>query len=329
MATDQESATVQETTRSNDQAVPGDLQKLIVELKDKIGLLKMQLKPIVQKYHNGEIQTSKGVSFLEVKYQVMLQYVTQLAFYVHMKLSGKKLEGHPVVESLVELRVVLEKMKPIESKLKYQIDKLIRAAVIGTQKQEDPTKTDEITAVANDPLAFKPNPSNLLARDDQEEDEEDEDEDTTTKKTGVYRPPKLAPVVYNEKSEKLSKREKDEERMRERSSRSRVMQDLMAEMQDAPEEADVHGGVHEESGAGDSLDRFIKEKDRYEEDNYVRLVTTRKEKRRRNAKNNLRFDNEFDNLNDFSNLIGIKDVEEQENERFRNVLSRKKMRIRK
>lgn len=123
----------------------------------------------------------------------------------------------------------------------------------------------------------------------------------------------------------------------------------MAEMQDAPEEADVHGGVHEESGAGDSLDRFIKEKDRYEEDNYVRLVTTRKEKRRRNAKNNLRFDNEFDvslelnclliawklnlyilqNLNDFSNLIGIKDVEEQENERFRNVLSRKKMRTRK
>lgn len=211
-----------------------------------------------------------------------------------------------------------------------------------------------------------------MARDDQEEDEEDEDEgmdingslhlignfrclsnrqliDTTTKKTGVYRPPKLAPVVYNEKSEKLSKREKDEQRMRERSSRSRVMQDLMAEMQDAPEEADVHGGVHEESGAGDSLDRFIKEKDRYEEDNYVRLVTTRKEKRRRNAKNNLRFDNEFDvslelnclliawklnlyvlqNLNDFSNLIGIKDVEEQENERFRNVLSRKKMRTRK
>lgn len=79
----------------------------------------------------------------------MLQYVTQLAFYVHMKLSGKKLEGHPVVESLVELRVVLEKMKPIESKLKYQIDKLIRAAVIGTQKQEDATKTDEITAVGN------------------------------------------------------------------------------------------------------------------------------------------------------------------------------------
>lgn len=72
------------------------------------------------------------------------------------------------------------------------------------------------------------------------------------------------------------------------------MQDLMAEMQDAPEEADVHGGVHEETGAGDSLDRFIKEKDKYEEDNYVRLVTTRKEKRRRNAKSNLRFDNEFD-----------------------------------
>ena len=39
-------------------------------------------------------------------------------------------------------------MRPIEHKLKYQIDKLVKTAVEG--------QTD-----ANDPLKFKPNPQNL------------------------------------------------------------------------------------------------------------------------------------------------------------------------
>lgn len=121
----------------------------------------------------------------------MLQYITQLAFFVHLKLSGKKVEGHPVIESLVELRVILEKMKPIESKLKYQIDKLVRTAVIGSQGQENGTQaaigsnnnssflatffSQLYDALANDPLSFKPNPMNLLNRED-EEDEDDEEE---------------------------------------------------------------------------------------------------------------------------------------------------------
>jgi U3 small nucleolar ribonucleoprotein protein LCP5 len=64
----------------------------------------------------------------------MLQYILQLAFIIHAKISGKSIKGHPVVESLVECRIVLERMKPIEVKLKYQIDKLVRTAVLGTQQ---------------------------------------------------------------------------------------------------------------------------------------------------------------------------------------------------
>ncbi|KAI8139649.1 Sas10/Utp3/C1D family-domain-containing protein [Fennellomyces sp. T-0311] len=261
---------------------PSELTVLLRDLKAKVKDLRAQLKPIIQRYHDGEIKTSKGVSFLEVKYQLMVQYITQLAFFVHLKLSGKQVQNHPVVDSLVELRVVLDKMKPIETKLKYQIDKLVRTAVMGTQKQPE--------VGGQDPLAFKPNPMNLLARDEEEE-EEDEDE---TGKSGVYRPPKLAPVVYDEAKNKKSKYEKGQERLRERASRSRVVQDLMADMQDAPEETDVHGGVHEDMGHGDRLDRQIKEKGEYEENNYVRLTTTRKEKQRLNARNRMRFESEFD-----------------------------------
>ena len=113
-------------------------------------------------------------------------------------------------------------------------------------------------------------------------------------KTGVYRPPKLAPVVYDEHKGKKSKYEKDQERLRERSSRSRVIRDLMADMNDTPEEVDATGGVNEGMGYGERFDRQIQEKDEYEENNYVRLSVTRKEKQRMKAKNRFRFETEFD-----------------------------------
>ena len=224
----------------------------------------------------------------------MLQYILQLAYFVHLKISGKQLENNPVVESLVELRVILDKMKPIEAKLKYQIDKLVRAAVVENTQKNDEKKAEVSTseAVAADPLAFKPNPMNLLNKDN---DDDDEDADDDTNAAGVYRPPKLAPVNYDENAgRKSGKKERDEARMKEKASRSRLMKDLMTEMSENPEELGVFGGVNEGTGYGDRIDNVIAEKDRYEEDNYVRLAVTRKEKQRLNKNKKMRFESEFD-----------------------------------
>ncbi|CAO3620524.1 unnamed protein product [Cunninghamella blakesleeana] len=182
--------------------------------------------------------------------------------------------------------------------------------------------------IVNDPMTFKPNLHNLLTKGgDSEDEDEDDNEDDNDKSTGVYRPPKMAPVAYEENSTKKSKQEKNEERLREKASRSRLMKDLMSEMNDAPEEIDVFGGVNEGTGYGEQMDRKMKEKNDYEESNYVRLAVTRKEKKHLQAKNKMRFESEFDNLNDFSNLVGIQDVDERENEKFRNVLNRKSQRL--
>jgi U3 small nucleolar ribonucleoprotein protein LCP5 len=251
------------------------------------------LKFYLNRIDDNQVHTSKGVSFLEVKYQVMLQYILQLAYFVHLKISGKQVENNPVIESLVELRVILDKMKPIENKLKYQIDKLVRAAVVeNTQKVEAKANVTTSEAVAADPLAFKPNPLNLLNKDNDEEDEE-EDEDTNA--AGVYRPPKLAPVNFDENAgRKSGKKERDEARMKEKASRSRLMKDLMTEMSENPEEIGVFGGVNEGTGYGDRIDNVIADKNRYEEDNYVRLAVTRKEKQRLNSNKKMRFESEFD-----------------------------------
>ncbi|KAI8327481.1 Sas10/Utp3/C1D family-domain-containing protein [Choanephora cucurbitarum] len=311
-----------EATQNNKLDEVLEFTKLVKDLKAKIVDMKQQLKPLKQKIDDNTVHTSKGVSFLEVKYQVMLQYILELAYFVHLKISGQQIENSPVVDSLVELRVILDRMKPIEAKLKYQIDKLVRAAVIDKNTQK-PAAEAENTEVTADPLAFKPNPMNLLNKDNDEDEDEALDEDTTT--DGVYRPPKLAPVAYDENAGKKSgKKERDEARLKEKASRSRIMKDLMSEMSENPEEVGVYGGVNEGTGYGDRVDNLIAEKNQYEEDNYVRLAVTRKEKQRMNKNRKMRFESEFDNLNDFSNLAGLEDVEEQENERFRNVLNRNK-----
>lgn len=57
---------------------------------------------------------------------------------------------HPT-DRLVEIRTILERMRPVEHKLKYQIEKLLKFATTGKFAE-------------NDPLQFKANPANLISK---------------------------------------------------------------------------------------------------------------------------------------------------------------------
>ena len=142
----------------------------------------------------------------------MLSYCTNISFYLLLKASGGKVKDHPVIGQLVELRTVMEKIKPLEQKLQYQIDKLVRTANTGQ-------------ASKNDPLRFKPNPESMLKGDMGEEDE-------TEAKDGVFRPTKIAPVPYEEPQDK---KKKQEERLKQKASRSRLLKDLQEEFSERPE----------------------------------------------------------------------------------------------
>uniref|UniRef100_A0A674JXP1 Neuroguidin n=1 Tax=Terrapene triunguis TaxID=2587831 RepID=A0A674JXP1_9SAUR len=106
---------------------------------------------LLQRVRAGAFPTEKGLSFLELKAQLLLFYLQDLAQLVLEKTSGRSLVAQPAVLRLAELRTVLEKMRPIEQKLRYQVDKLVKAAVTG--------------AVGDDnPLRFKPDPGNMMSK---------------------------------------------------------------------------------------------------------------------------------------------------------------------
>lgn len=141
---------------------------------------------MIQKVRKGELSTDQGLSFLEMKYNMLLSYLINLTYIVLRKCSGEKIEGDPCIDRLVEIRTVLEKIRPINHKLKYQIDKLVKTAVSGTN--------------SNDPTNFKANPDSLI--DNEEKSSEDEGSDESSKpleerkRHGVYVPPKFSAVHY-------------------------------------------------------------------------------------------------------------------------------------
>lgn len=61
----------------------------------------------------------------------MLSYCTNIVFYLLLKAEGKQVKDHPVIDQLVKLRTIIEKLKPIDQKLKYQIDKLLKILSTG------------------------------------------------------------------------------------------------------------------------------------------------------------------------------------------------------
>lgn len=209
---------------------------------------------MILKVRRGELTTDQGLSFLEMKYNTLLSYLINLTYIVLRKCSGESIEGDPCIDRLVEIRTVLERIRPINNKLKYQIDKLVKTAV---------TRTD-----LNDATAFKANPAELM--EDEESEEEDEPEISgEKKKAGVYVPPKLSAVHYND--EKEDRRE----RTKKLSLASSIVQDLREEYLDAPIE------ISQTSRAQQITSKKEQERQEYEETYLTRLPMNKEEKRMR------------------------------------------------
>ena len=63
-----------------------------------------------------------------MKNDIFLSYIQHLIVLAYLKLDDKQEEFNKLSKELIRLRIILEKIRPLESKLKYQIDKLLKKA---------------------------------------------------------------------------------------------------------------------------------------------------------------------------------------------------------
>lgn len=268
-----------------------------------------------------------GISLLDVKNELLLSYLHNVVFLVLVKLRSGSLDGaksgggvgSEVVKDLVKLRLLLEKgVKPLETKLKYQIDKVVAAAVDGEiaaagagagapgeeheAAAEDDNDNDSdygdyarprkpaalavpVSAISNRELSFRPNPLALAKPSAPGLPASGEDA-----ADGVYRPPRISATSMPElptTTGKLDKEARNAERMARK--KSHMLDEFVAdEMSTAPMAQPSIGSTIVAGGRVMKSARERREETErrdYEESNFVRLpALSKKELRDRKRK---------------------------------------------
>lgn len=119
-----------------------------------------------------------GLSFLDLKNDTLLSYMIDVCNIILRKVRGESISGHASVERCVEYRVILEKIKTIDQKLAYQLNKLITLP-------EDATEEDQRIDINNLDINLDNVESDGEADtskgnrdyDDQEDDDDDDESD--------------------------------------------------------------------------------------------------------------------------------------------------------
>ncbi|KAH7278926.1 hypothetical protein KP509_38G064600 [Ceratopteris richardii] len=227
--------------------------------------IQSKVTPFMEKVKAGEYNTKNGLSYLDAKHLLLLFYCQSVAFYILLKANGRSVKDHPVIARLIEIRLFLEKIRPIDKKLQYQIEKLLRLAS-GAYSGTD----NEPGAAVPDDLLYKPNPDMLVTKIDE----------SSMSKDDIYRPPMFAPVAMDE--EKISKDKRSEMRARKdalrKASRSSLVKELASELEGRPEEIREFVG-HESKEMSRELAR-LEARARQEEDLFARVPLSKMEKKR-------------------------------------------------
>lgn len=251
-----------------DEIITSQVSQLIGVLKDmKEGLdtVRSKVQALTSKVKANQFPTSDGISYLEAKHLLLLNYCQSLVYYLLRKAKGLSIDGHPVVRSLVEIRLFLEKIRPIDKKMQYQIQKLTRETENAAERTL--STNNETKPAQEDLLKYRPKPELLTSKT------------TLEDSNGIYRPPKLAPAIMDEG--KTSKQERNalrkEKELLRQSKQSTYVKELMDDIEERPEERKESVGI--ESREHRKYMEKMKKRDEEEEDLFHRVPLTKLEKK--------------------------------------------------
>ncbi|KAL5777416.1 hypothetical protein ACOSP7_010342 [Xanthoceras sorbifolium] len=248
------------------------LAAVLRDMKEGLDAVRSKVQALINKVKEDNYPTSDGFSYLEAKHLLLLNYCQSIVYYLLRKAKGLSIEGHPVVRSLVEIRLFLEKIRPIDKKLQYQIQKLTSAGVTERAREQlhPSEKESKMSQETDDLLRYRPNPDMLVSKTDMSAEDG----------AGVYKPPKFAPTSMDE--DKMSRKErntlrKEKETLRQ-AKQSTYMRELMDNLQGRPEE--VREIVGTESRELNRYKEKMEERARQEEELFTRAPLSKIEKKK-------------------------------------------------
>ncbi|GAB4821287.1 hypothetical protein N2152v2_008333 [Parachlorella kessleri] len=259
-------------------ALLGELRGCLAEVRSRVG-------PLLKEVREGQLATAEGVSYLEAKHLLLLHYCTSIVFYLLLKAEGRPIRDHPVIARLVEIRAYLEKIRPIDKKLHYQVEKLLAAAqAAGTAGAQAAPAAEggAAAAAAEDPLRYGPRPDALVAKV-----QLPEEGGAAGDAGGVYRPPRLNPVsmedVDVEEGRRYAREQRQQRQAARKAARSELVQELARELAGAPEEQRLGAVAGMDTAEAIRARHRLQERDEVEEELMVRVPLSRDERKRLKA----------------------------------------------
>lgn len=251
------------------------MESALAKAHEQLGLLtETSLKKIEHNVASYFEQSEHGVSLLDAKVVTLLQYTASLCRFAAGRINGDSDDAlGQIVDHLVCDWVSLERTRMLEKALRPRLLALLDRADRLNNRNEG----------AKRPPRARPDPTSLLPENEDERSDESgvvgEEENTK-----LYRPPKIAEVVFDGERELLAAQNaKKRERLAARVARNKNVRDMIAEVSGRPEE--IKNDEHDDSLFADRemkrLRREEQERRRYEEENFVRLNVTREDKKRR------------------------------------------------
>ncbi|KAM3965101.1 UTP3 small subunit processome component Sas10 [Aphomia sociella] len=101
---------------------------LIEDFKTKLTVVKDDLHPVLELVKDGKLPKCAASKFVKTNYDLILNYCTNISFYLLLKSQRINILNHPVIKRLYQYRQMLNKIEPIYLEvIKPQINKILGA----------------------------------------------------------------------------------------------------------------------------------------------------------------------------------------------------------
>lgn len=256
------------------------------------------LPPMIKQILSDGNHELEGMSLLSLKSNSLLSYVNNLTLVILSHLTRMEHEGTEekkelAVKGSIEQRVTLEKgVKPLEKKLLYQLDKMIRSF---HRMEEEAAKMELKLAEEADAKA-----NNEAASEDNSEDDSDseDDEDALSYRPDAAALAKMAPSIKKKQTAASTEEESKEKYKppkisavappsanfddragpKQHNRKLQSMEEYLAEASDLPQAENSIGSTIVDKGRGGVKTNRERQKEReiqrYEESNFTRLPNT-------------------------------------------------------
>eukprot|EP00398_MALV-I-01_sp_L67-1_P000071 gene71-349_t len=240
------------------------------EIATKIAELRPALADLLEELDENPRSENYGLSFLDLKTQLQISYLANLCYYLLLKVSNETVKDHPVLNDLYFIRSLSEKIRPIDERLRYRVEKLLNADEVTAPTAEENMRPD-VDALM----------SSIVDSEDEDGDEEEvakvKNLDTTLEGDDKYVVPKFSSVEYTgDHVSNAAKANKELDRQAARLRKSEFVRSMREELTDAPAEI---GGEEKMDKSYRNFKAKLAHREEYELENMTRLPMSKADKK--------------------------------------------------